>query len=90
MPRPPIASAAAQDLGDVMRLALEDERKKQDELNSELSKTRMTASQQQTLLSQRDQQLQNLQQQVRSREEQASRLQEQQTNLTQQMTARAE
>jgi len=76
-----------QDLGDVMRLALEDERKKQDELNSELSKTRMTASQQQTLLSQRDQQLQNLQQQVRSREEQASRLQEQQTNLTQQMTA---
>lgn len=76
-----------QDLGDVMRLALEDERKKQDELNLELSKTRNAAAQQQALLSQREEQLQNLQQQVRTRDEQAAQLQQQEAKLTQQMNA---
>lgn len=75
-----------EDLGDVMRLALEEERKKQDALTAELSNTRLTASQQQALLSQRDQQLHAFQQQLRSREELAARLQEQQTNLLRQMT----
>jgi hypothetical protein len=76
-----------QDLGDVMRLALDEERKKQDAMAAELSKTRTAASQQQALLNQRGEQLQAFQRQLRFREEQAERLQEQQTNLVQQMTA---
>lgn len=76
-----------QDLGDVMRLALEEERKKQESLAAELSQTRTAASQQQALLNQREAQLQTYQQQLRSREEQAARLQGQQTNLLRQMAA---
>jgi hypothetical protein len=83
-----------QDLGDVMRLALQEERKTQDELAAELAKTRTTASQQQTLLSQRAQQLQSFQQQLRAHEEQQTNLLRQAAaaqsnieNLTQQLHA---
>lgn len=76
-----------QDLGDVMRLALEEERKKQDELTTELSRSRTTAAQQQAMLDKREAELQGIQNQLRSREQQAMNLQEQQTNLLHQMTA---
>ncbi|HZM06186.1 MAG TPA: hypothetical protein VFC44_24555 [Candidatus Saccharimonadales bacterium] len=78
-------ASGRQDLGDVMRLALEDERKNRDALSGELSKTRNSLSQQQALLNQREQQLGTFQQQLRTREEQAARLQAQQTNLLGQM-----
>ena len=75
-----------QDLGDVMRLALEEEKKQQTALADELSKTRAAANQQQALLNQRNDQLLAYQQQLRAHEEQSARLQQQQTNLLQQMT----
>ncbi|MGD0813652.1 MAG: hypothetical protein ABSA83_08625 [Verrucomicrobiota bacterium] len=68
-----------QDLGDVMRLALEEERRKQDALSADLSKTQAAASRQQLLLNQRDAQLQAFHQQE-------ARLQEEQTNLLRQMS----
>jgi hypothetical protein len=74
-----------QDLGDVMRLALDEERKNRDVLVGELSKTRNSLTQQQSTLAQREQQLQGYQQQLRNRDEEASHLQAQQTNLMAQM-----
>ncbi len=69
-----------QDLGDVMRLALDDEHKQQTALAAELARTKLTASQQEALLEQRETQLQGV-------EQQATRLQEAQTNLVRQMNA---
>jgi hypothetical protein len=69
-----------QDLGDVMRLALDEERKNRDALLGELAKTRLSVSQ-------RDQQIQNFQSQLQSTEQQAARLQEQETNLLRQAAA---
>jgi hypothetical protein len=68
-----------QDLGDVMRLALEEERRKQDELSADLSKTQAAAGRQQLLLNQRDEQLQAFQ-------KQEVRLKVEQTDLLRQMT----
>jgi hypothetical protein len=78
---------ARQDLGDVMRLALIEERKNREVLLAELTATRGTATRQQELLNQRNAQIQSVQEQLQSTEEQARRLQTQQTNLEAQLTA---
>ena len=86
----PVAASPAsgrQELGDVMRLALEDERKQQDALAHELALARGTASQQETLLKQRDAQVQGFQQQLRSQQAQAAQLETQQTNLVREVAA---
>jgi hypothetical protein len=68
-----------QDLGDVMRLALDDERKNREALLVELTSTRDSVGQ-------RDQQIQNFQAQLRARQSQAYQLQEEQTNLQRQFS----
>src|ERR1700722_4040703 len=57
-----------QDLGNVMRLALNEERKSRDQLLGELNKARDTASQQQTVLSEREKQVQTFQQELQTRQ----------------------
>jgi hypothetical protein len=76
-----------QDLGNVMRAALDEERKNRDLLLQELKSTRDTASQQQSLASEREQQIKTFQQQLQSREQEATQLQQQQANLQQQFAA---
>jgi len=65
---------ARQDLGNVMRLALDEERKTRDALMGELAKTRGTLEQQQALISQHEQQTHALQQQIQTREQAAAEL----------------
>jgi len=69
-----------QDLGDVMRLALDEERKNRDQLLVELTHTRAVVSQQ-------DQQIQNTRSQLQTKEQLAARLAEEQANLQQQYAA---
>lgn len=73
-----------QDLGNVMRLALEDERKKQDALVAELVNTREAAARQKAALSEREKQITLYQQEIKSRDQQTAQLQEQQKKLEQQ------
>jgi hypothetical protein len=65
---------AQQDMGDVMRMALEQERKNRDELLGELSRTR-------DAVSQREQLVANVQGQLRAKEQQTAQLQVERTNL---------
>ena len=69
-----------QDLGDVMRLALDEERKNRDALLADLAKTRQFVSEQ-------DQQIQNLRSQLQTNAVQAAHLQESETNLLEQVAA---
>jgi hypothetical protein len=69
-----------QDLGDVMRLALDEERRNRDQLVGELSQARAQASQE-------GRQIQTIQGQLQSKEEQAARLQEAEKDLQRQFTA---
>jgi hypothetical protein len=69
-----------QDLGSVMSLALQEERKNRDALLSELSRTRQTVSQ-------REEEMQNVQSQLRAKEEQTAHLQSEETNLQGQFAA---
>ncbi len=86
--RPPRSSPAVltnrpdsgQDLAAVMRLALEEERHRRDQLQGQLV-------QQQTLLSEREQQIQAFQEQVQSKGQQAQRLAEEKARLDQQFAA---
>src|SRR5438445_13707644 len=55
---------SGQDLTAVMRLALEEERKRQDQLIGELTRTREAANKQQALLGEREKQAQTFQQQA--------------------------
>lgn len=75
-----------QDLGNVMRLALAEERKSHDQLLGELAKAREAAAHQQTVLSEREKQVQNYQQELQTRQQEAQRLQQQQAALQQQFT----
>jgi hypothetical protein len=67
-----------QDLGDVMRLALDEERKAHDQLIGELTRTRAVVTQQ-------DQQIQNTRTQLQTKEQLAAQLAEEQTNLQRQV-----
>jgi hypothetical protein len=74
-----------QDLGDVMRLALEEERKHQESLSTELSRTRATAEQREALLKQRDAELQQRGAELQGIQQRASQLQEREAGLLKQM-----
>ena len=76
-----------QDLGNVMKLALNEERKGRDLLQAELAKTREAVAQQQAMLDNRDKQVQAFQQELESRQHQALLLQQQQAGLQQQYNA---
>jgi hypothetical protein len=69
-----------QDLGNVMRLALDEERKAHDQLVGELTRTR-------TLVTQQDQQIQNTRNQLLTKEQLAAQLAEEQANLQRQFAA---
>jgi hypothetical protein len=85
MSAPTNQAAAKEDLGQVMRLALNEEQKNRAVLLAELNQTRAAASNQQSQLAVRNEQLQSFQQEIRQREDQARQLQEQvaaaQTNI---------
>jgi hypothetical protein len=69
-----------QDLGDVMRLALDEERKNRDQLLSELTRTRAVVNQQ-------DQQIQSTRSQLQTKEQLAARLAQDQAALQNQFAA---
>jgi len=69
-----------QDLGDVMRLALDEERKNRDQLLGELTRTRAVVNQQ-------SQQIQNTKEQLQTKEQQAAQLAEEQAKLQGQVAA---
>jgi hypothetical protein len=69
-----------QDLGDVMRLALDEERKNRDQLVGELTRTR-------AVITQQDQQIQNVKGQLQTKEQMAAQLEEKQTDLQRQFAA---
>jgi len=73
-------SGKDKDLAATMKLALEDEKKHQDQLLGELTKIREAAARS-------DQQTQDVQKKLDSREQENQRLEQAQANLTQQMTA---
>ena len=76
-----------QDLGAVMRLALDEERKNRDVLLGELAKSRETETKQQTLLSEREKQVETFQQELQQKQQQTLNLQQQQAKLQQQFAA---
>jgi hypothetical protein len=78
---------SGKDLANVMRLALDDERRSREQLMGELAKSKQEAAQQQAVLEQRDQKARQLEQALQMREQEAARLQETQTNLQQRFTA---
>jgi hypothetical protein len=69
-----------QDLGDVMRLALDEERKNRDQLVGELTRTRAVVNEQ-------NQQIQNVRGQLQTKEQLAAQLAEEQSNLQRQFAA---
>jgi hypothetical protein len=73
-------ASGRQDLGDVMRLALSEERKVHDQLEGELTRTR-------AVLTQQDQQIQNTRNQLQTKEQLAAQLAEEQAKLQQQFAA---
>lgn len=76
-----------EDLGDVMRLALEEERKQQETLSLQLSNVQATAARQQSLLARREQEYAAAQEQLRARGQESAQLREQQETLRRQMMA---
>jgi hypothetical protein len=69
-----------QDLGEVMRLALDEERKNRDQLVGELTRTR-------AVLNDQDAQIKNVKGQLQTKEQQAAQLAQEQANLQNQFTA---
>ena len=78
---------SGKDLAAVMRLALDEERKRRDLLMGELSRARESMGQQQSIVAEREKQVATYQQEVQLREQQAARLQQEQSNLQQQFAA---
>jgi hypothetical protein len=76
---------AGKDLTAVMRLALDDERKSRERLVGELTRSRETANQQQTLLGEREKQLQGIQQELQTKEQQLQTKEQQAAQLQQQL-----
>ena len=84
----------AEDLGDVMKLALEEEQKTREQLLARLASTEQTAEQRQALLNERQAlleeraaQLQTTQQKLQIQEQEAARLQQQRLQVQQQFSA---
>jgi DNA repair exonuclease SbcCD ATPase subunit len=93
---PPVASTtivtnqapdAGKDLANVMRLALNEERKNRDLLMGELARSREALTRQQALLGEREEQVQTFQQQLSASEQEAVRLHSERTALEQQYTS---
>jgi hypothetical protein len=78
---------SGKDLAAAMRVALDEESKRRQQLLSELAETKLTASQQEALLNERQKQADAYQEQLRSRELEARQLQQQQASLQRQFTA---
>jgi hypothetical protein len=70
-----------QDLAAVMKLALNDERRSRDQLQTELARSREAAIQQQAMLSEREKQVQSVQERLRTTAEESLRLEQQRANL---------
>jgi hypothetical protein len=87
MKAPAKETSAHQDLGDVMRLALLDERRNRDVLLAELNSTRSAYNSQQETLSNRSQQIQAFQEQLQSSQEQNRRFEEQEAALRDQLAS---
>ena len=75
---------SGKDLAAAMRVALDEESKRRDQLLEELQKTKQTANQQEAMLNERTQQIQTYQSQLGEREKEAQQLQQQQAGLLQQ------
>jgi hypothetical protein len=78
---------AGKDLAAVMRLALDEEKKNRDLLMGELTRTRETATRQQTLLSEREQAMQKAQQELQAREQELQSRGQEKTKLQEQFAA---
>lgn len=75
---------SSRDLASAMRVALNEESKKREELTAELAKTREASNEQEALLHERATQVEGYQLQLRTREQEAALLQQQQASLQQQ------
>ncbi len=78
---------SGKDLAAAMRVALDEESKRREQLQAELTKTHQSANEQEALLNERARQVAAYQEQLRTREQQAEQLQQQQTSLQQKFTA---
>jgi hypothetical protein len=74
------------DLAAAMRVALDEESKRREQLLADLAKSRQAANEQEALLSERVRQVETYQLQLRTREQEAALLQQQQASLQQQFT----
>src|SRR5882724_7107423 len=75
---------SGKDLAAVMRLALDQEQQKREQLLAELARNRDTLGRQETLLSEKEKQVQTVQQELQSKDQQAQGFQQLQVNLQQQ------
>jgi hypothetical protein len=75
------------DLAAAMRVALDEESKRREQLLADLAKSRQSAGEQEAQLTERARQLEAFQSQLRLREQQAEQLQQQQASLQQQFSA---
>jgi hypothetical protein len=78
---------SAKDVTAVMRQALDEERRNREQLLGELTRTRESLNQQQSLVTERERQVQGFQQQLETKEQEAARLAQERTNLQQQFDA---
>lgn len=78
---------SGKDLAAVMRLALDQEQKKHEQLLAELARNRDALGKQEALLSERENQVQTVRQELRSKEQQTQGFQQEQANLQQQYAA---
>jgi hypothetical protein len=78
---------SGKDLAAAMRVALDEESKRREQLVAELAKTHQSVNEEEALLNERARQVQAYQAQLRSRDQQAEQLQQQQASLQQQFTA---
>jgi hypothetical protein len=77
---------SGKDLAAAMRVALDEESKRREQLLAELAKTHQSVNEQEALLNERARQVEAYQSQLRTREQEAQQLQQQQASLQQQFT----
>src|SRR5580704_12247634 len=78
---------SGKDLAAAMRVALDEESKRREQLLAELAKTHQSVNEQEALLNERARQVEAYQSQLQSRDQQAQQLQQQQASLEQKFTA---
>jgi hypothetical protein len=78
---------SGKDLAAAMRVALDEESKKRQELTTELAKSKEAANEEQALLDERARQVEGYQLQLRTREQESALLQQQQASLQQQYSS---